>query len=317
MSKEIGITEWFSFEDYERVEKAVELLTELGVKDIRTLVSWADWERPGGRKWYDWLFKKLGQEAQLHIMPALFYTPHHLAMPDHEGKIRTSHPPRDPHLYALFIKDIIEKYGAHFEWVQLWNEPNWKVYWNDDLDPDWNIFISMAKEAGDMAHSFGKKTVLGGITPLELQWIAYVIEQGIETSIDAVAFHYSPSWPNQHRRWFPIETEINALRAMINGYNVNLEIWLGEIGFSTNTESKDEQRILEREQINYFEKIRYTDADKIFWYSLFDQKPDTSTDDMLNTDKEADLTAYHFGIVRCDYSKKPLFDYWNNITKKV
>lgn len=51
-SPELGICQWFHFEDH-RLEKAVEWLRELGVKKLRTGLSWADSLRPGALSWFD------------------------------------------------------------------------------------------------------------------------------------------------------------------------------------------------------------------------------------------------------------------------
>jgi beta-xylosidase len=51
-SPELGICQWFHFQDY-RLEKAVEWMRELGVKKLRTGLSWADSLRPGALAWFD------------------------------------------------------------------------------------------------------------------------------------------------------------------------------------------------------------------------------------------------------------------------
>lgn len=51
-SPELGICQWFHFQDH-RLEKAVEWLRDLGVKKLRTGLSWADSLRPGALAWFD------------------------------------------------------------------------------------------------------------------------------------------------------------------------------------------------------------------------------------------------------------------------
>lgn len=55
---QIGILEWFHLNDYDRVERAVSQLKLLGIKELRTGVSWADYLTPEGEIWYDWLIPK-------------------------------------------------------------------------------------------------------------------------------------------------------------------------------------------------------------------------------------------------------------------
>ncbi len=49
---ELGICQWFHFED-PRLELAVDWLKKLGVRKLRTGISWADWHRPNALRWFD------------------------------------------------------------------------------------------------------------------------------------------------------------------------------------------------------------------------------------------------------------------------
>jgi beta-xylosidase len=49
---EMGICQWFHYEDH-RLDDAVKWLRQLGVKRLRTGLSWADWLRPDAVKWFD------------------------------------------------------------------------------------------------------------------------------------------------------------------------------------------------------------------------------------------------------------------------
>ena len=51
-SSELGICQWFHFED-PRLELGVRWLKELGVKRLRTGLSWADGCRDGALSWFD------------------------------------------------------------------------------------------------------------------------------------------------------------------------------------------------------------------------------------------------------------------------
>jgi beta-xylosidase len=53
-----GICQWFHFEDH-RLDEAVAWLSELGVKHLRTGLSWADSLRPNAEAWFDRQMKAL------------------------------------------------------------------------------------------------------------------------------------------------------------------------------------------------------------------------------------------------------------------
>src|SRR5205085_2762662 len=55
---QLGVCQWFHFEDH-RLESAVAWLKKLGVKRLRTGISWSDSLRPGGEAFYDRMMRLL------------------------------------------------------------------------------------------------------------------------------------------------------------------------------------------------------------------------------------------------------------------
>jgi CDP-paratose 2-epimerase len=49
--KIIGLVEWFRPGEFEQVERALADCRVLGVKALRTAVSWADWHTRAGQEW--------------------------------------------------------------------------------------------------------------------------------------------------------------------------------------------------------------------------------------------------------------------------
>ena len=69
----LGILEWFRPGERERVERAVADLRRLGVRHLRTGISWADYHRPGVHAWYDWLLPTLARHFEL--LPCVLCVP--------------------------------------------------------------------------------------------------------------------------------------------------------------------------------------------------------------------------------------------------
>lgn len=69
----LGILEWLRPGEYERAEQVLDDLRTLGIGRLRTGLSWADWFRPEGPAWFDWLIPKVANTAEL--LPSLTYTP--------------------------------------------------------------------------------------------------------------------------------------------------------------------------------------------------------------------------------------------------
>jgi beta-xylosidase len=98
----LGICQWFHFED-PRLDDAVSWLSRLGVKKLRTGLSWADAGRPGARAWFDRQMRAL---APFDVTVTFCFTP------EHEGK-RPHHtsPPKDPRAFADFCAEMVRRYG--------------------------------------------------------------------------------------------------------------------------------------------------------------------------------------------------------------
>src|SRR5436305_3708998 len=56
----LGVCQWFHFQDH-RLDSAVNWLRKLGVRKLRTGISWADWHRPNAIEWFDHQMKALSE----------------------------------------------------------------------------------------------------------------------------------------------------------------------------------------------------------------------------------------------------------------
>lgn len=99
---EFGLCQWFHFEDH-RLELAVEWLRRLGVKHLRTGLSWADYLRPDGERWFDKMMKAL-EEFDLTI--TFCFTPEEKGIQPHH----TSAPQRIEE-YAEFCVKMMRRYA--------------------------------------------------------------------------------------------------------------------------------------------------------------------------------------------------------------
>jgi beta-xylosidase len=99
----LGICQWFHFED-PRLEIAVRALHELGVKKLRTGLSWADYERPDADRWFDRQMKLL---EPFDLTLTFCFTPERRGLRPHHTS-----PPQNPAEYAEFCVKMIRRYQA-------------------------------------------------------------------------------------------------------------------------------------------------------------------------------------------------------------
>lgn len=75
----LGICQWFHFEDH-RLDSAVEWLRKLGVRYLRTGISWADSFRPAAQEWFD---RQMQALEEFDTTLTLCFTPEHLGLQPH------------------------------------------------------------------------------------------------------------------------------------------------------------------------------------------------------------------------------------------
>jgi beta-xylosidase len=99
---ELGICQWFHFDD-PRLDDAVRWLERLGVKKLRTGLSWADSFRPNADAWFD---RQMAALEQFDVTITFCFTPEHRGILPHHTS-----PPREPAEFATFCARMVRKYG--------------------------------------------------------------------------------------------------------------------------------------------------------------------------------------------------------------
>jgi beta-xylosidase len=99
----LGICQWFHFND-PRLDDAVNWLRRLGVRHVRTGLSWADWLRPDAERWFDRLVSALDE---FDLTATFCFTPECLGLKAHHTS-----PPREVEAFAEFCALMTRRYAA-------------------------------------------------------------------------------------------------------------------------------------------------------------------------------------------------------------
>ncbi|MDB5946318.1 MAG: hypothetical protein JWQ33_1344 [Ramlibacter sp.] len=111
---ELGICQWFHFEDH-RLEDAVRWLKRLGVRHLRTGLSWADSFRPGADAWFD---RQMSVLEEFDVTVTFCFTPEHRGIQPHH-----SSPPQIAEEYAEFCGRMIRRYAPGYATPSLRHGP--------------------------------------------------------------------------------------------------------------------------------------------------------------------------------------------------
>jgi beta-xylosidase len=176
------------------------------------------------------------------------------------------------------------------EAVMFWNEPNNKSHWDFAIDPDWKIFSTMVSEAADAvaAERPALTRVMGGISPIDPNFIRTLKGHGALDRMDAVAVHGFPlDWNHwQIHEW---RERLDDIRAV-----TPLPVWVSEVGVSSFGAEEVQEFGLRRTA-----ELLIGQAERIHWYSLFDLPRDWPA---TTRHREAEGSSYyrHFymGLLR-------------------
>jgi beta-xylosidase len=100
---DFGICQWFHFEDH-RLDDAVRWLRRLGVKHLRTGLSWADAFRPNAMAWFDRQMRAL---EEFEVTLTFCFTPEHRGVLPHHTS-----PPQVPEEFADFCAAMTRRYAG-------------------------------------------------------------------------------------------------------------------------------------------------------------------------------------------------------------
>ncbi|MGH7930672.1 MAG: beta-xylosidase [Candidatus Binatia bacterium] len=192
------------------------------------------------------------------------------------------------------------------EAVMFWNEPNNKSHWDFEIDPQWQIYAEMVKSAADAVASenAGLTRVLGGIAPIDANFIRNMDGQGVLGALNAVAVHGFPlDWNHWTIHEWPRKLE--EIRAV-----TRLPVWVSEVGVSSFGAEEVQTWGLRRTA-----ELLIGRAPRIHWYSLHDLPRSWPA---TTRHREAEGSSYyrHFymGLLREDGTAKPALDYFSDYT---
>jgi beta-xylosidase len=99
---ELGVCQWFHFEDH-RLDDAVRWMKKLGVKRLRTGLSWADYYRPDALTWFD---RQMCALDDFDVTLTYCFTPGSRGLRDHYTS-----PPEKVEDFAVFCAEMTARYA--------------------------------------------------------------------------------------------------------------------------------------------------------------------------------------------------------------
>nr|MBP7322052.1 beta-xylosidase [Deltaproteobacteria bacterium] len=189
------------------------------------------------------------------------------------------------------------------EAIMFWNEPNNLSHWDFEIDRDWRQFSEMTQMAAEAVRSIAPnvRLVLGGISPIDPDFMRLIASYGLISRLDAVAVHGFPlDWNHWQIQEWP--DQVSRIQEVID-----IPVWVTEVGVSSF--GADEVQIF---GLKKTADLLLGRVERIFWYSLLDLPP---TWEATTRHKESEGSAYyrhfHMGLIRADGTPKPALKHFN------
>lgn len=189
------------------------------------------------------------------------------------------------------------------EAVKFWNEPNNLSHWDFLMDEKWQDFAEMTKIASQALRTLAPdlKQVLGGISPIDPQFMSLMKYYNVLNNLDAVAVH---GFPLDWNHW-----KINEWPEKIKSIEdvAGLPVWVTEVGVSSF--GAEEVQLFGLQKTN---ELLLDRVDRVYWYSLFDLPPAW---DATTRHKESEGSSYyrHFymGLINAEGIPKLAAEYFD------
>ncbi|MGH9394198.1 MAG: beta-xylosidase [Terriglobales bacterium] len=183
------------------------------------------------------------------------------------------------------------------EALMLWNEPNNLSHWNFRLDPEWRTFAAMVRQASEAVRRVqpGLKLVLGGISPIDPDFVRLLASHGVLAAVDRVAVHGFPlDW--NHWKIGDWPRKVAAIAAASG-----LPVWVSEAGASSF--GAEEVQVFGLETTA---RLLQGQVERLHWYSLFDLPPEwEATTRHRESEGSAYYRHYYMGLIGADGGPKP------------
>lgn len=185
----------------------------------------------------------------------------------------------------------------------FWNEPNNLSHWDFHMDPQWLQYTEMTRKAARTVRALSPdlRLVLGGISPIDPNFISMLKGYGLLEDLDVVAVHGFPlDWNHWMIDEWPLRiAEIEAV--------AGLPVWATEVGVSTF--GADEVQVFGLQRTA---ELLVGRVERVYWYSLLDLPPEWEA---TTRHKEDEGSAYyrHFymGLIRADGTSKAALSHFD------
>lgn len=301
------------YEDFDEVEKAAQMISELGVDVVRTGMNWPSVQltKSSDYNWetYDFLIE-LSRKYNYDVLFLLSNSAQWASSKSQETEWEEwgLAYPSDLNEHAWFFYNAVSRYKEDVHAWIVWNEPNNSFFWRSEPDP---IYYTELLRTSYLAIKYADPkavVVLAGLAggPEDAKGIPYIFhspEKYLQAIYDSGGGKYFDV-VNRHPYTDPylgtsrIEDRLESIRmVMVENGDEEKPIWLAEYGWPANASSGLSDYSIGwwlNTSFTYFDTVEYLDV--VFWFVFRDQGNDPY------------IAEHGMGLIEYDWDIKPAYE---------
>lgn len=301
------------WEDEKSLATTLDKIVALGGKTFRFDIPWYWVENRKGV--YDWTvvdrIVAAGRARKLTMLGVIAGSPPWASF----GNVDLlSQRPADAGTYAAFAGVVAARFKGKISAYEIWNEPNGRMYFSPDPDPEFYTLMVKAAYASIKKADPGAKVVAGVLGPAPdadglmpaVKFAERMYAAGVATHFDAFSFHpydFGGSFAEAVKyENAPIRQMMNIHRLMTKYGDGNKKIWVTEYGApSTTNVNGYGQDELVAQSLQQWSEMWF--AGPFYVYTIHDTFLNIAGDEAV------------YGVVGKDYVNKPAADAFRNLMK--
>lgn len=284
------------------VDKTLDQLQSLGVKDIRIGVPWL-YIQPTAAGAYDWskldYIVDAADERGMNILGVINGTPSWAGTPIISGQPDTA-------AFSTFATAVADRYKGHISAYEIWNEPNGVIgmapvsatAYTALLRTGYTAIKNVDPDITVVGGVLGSTSNIAGVSVDPVTFVNQMYAAGAQGYFDALSYHpYNYTLPfslGADVTNSPLQ-QLTGIRALMeaNG-DSDVKVWVSEYGLPTNLVSQAQQAAYIKDFVSAWQGV--DGAGPIFIYSTRDI-------DTGNWNSEG-----NFGIFETNWTAKPAAD---------
>jgi hypothetical protein len=269
------------------MDKEFSYMKAAGIKWLRCTFPWTALKTTQGADW-DWtrmdMLVDKAEENGINIVAILINAPPWANELD-EGNNEWGYPPDVNNedkldLWLTYVSEVCTRYGDRIDHWEVYNEPNNSWAWPPE--PNLQNYMKLLEATSLKIREVQPNdfVILGGMAGAQKEIMEQYLAAGAANYVDAINYHpYPCTWGSYAPDEAGCRNKLTDMHNLITQYSPeeDLEVWLTELGFFTQTYNPLQFPVNEPTQASFVMRtmLLYSalDADMVFYNSMKDENP--------------------------------------------